>query len=253
MKVRNFRRTFRVAAALCTAPLFLLGPMSLGASAHGSNDGPIARNWYCVKPELGSIWSPDAMKDPACKAAAKASKNLGAYGTWQQMAHGNVAGKHRNMIPDGKLASANVPGFEGMDLPRSDWHRTDLSAARKQGGDYEFVWQATASHTGHISYYITKDGVDTSQPLKWSDLEQTPFLVAYTHAGRTHGPNGMVATYRHTARLPESKHGKHTIYAIWQRQLPPGHDASPNHALEEQIFGSNNSDESFYAVMDVTL
>ncbi|WP_414166783.1 lytic polysaccharide monooxygenase [Streptoverticillium reticulum] len=257
MRIRHLTpcRTAALLAALCTVPVLVLGPGAPEASAHGSNQGPMSRNWYCVSGAGGSIWNPDSINDPACRAAARASNDLTAYGTWQQLAQGNVAGKHRSMIPDGKLVGANVKGFEGMDLARGDWKAIDLSAIRKNGGDFEFVWQATASHTGHISYYITKDGVDTTKPLKWSDLEPTPFLVGYTHAGRTTsgGTDGMSATYRHATRLPEGKTGRHVIYAIWQRQLPAAHDASPNHRLEEEIFGSNNSDESFYATLDVTL
>lgn len=33
----------------------------------------------------------------------------------------NAAGKHRELIPDGKLCSAANDKFKGLDLPRADW------------------------------------------------------------------------------------------------------------------------------------
>ncbi|MGW1077583.1 lytic polysaccharide monooxygenase [Streptomyces sp. NPDC002537] len=249
------RRT-AMAVALALAPLMVIG-LGTTASAHGSNEFPISRNWRCVS-TAGSIWNTNSYKgEDACKQAVGTSTDRNAYGTWQQMAWGDVAGMHHSKIPDGKLASAGVKGFEGMDTRRKDWKRTNLASLTSKNGDIEFRWHATATHQGHISYYITKPGTDVSKPLKWSDLEDTPFLVNYTSDARN-SEKGMVGDYSMNARLPEGlPHGDYVIYAVWERYL--GTDGAMANApadfvnAEAKVMGTNRSDESFYAAMDVTL
>jgi chitin-binding protein len=63
---------------------------------------------------------------------------------------------------------------------------------------------------GFFLLYVTRDGYDPLQPLKWSDLEDTPFL-------RVDNPPLVNGTYELPGQLPTGKSGRHLIYTIWQR------------------------------------
>jgi chitin-binding protein len=70
---------------------------------------------------------------------------------------------------------------------------------------------ATAPHaTRLVEFYVTRNGYDPTRPLRWSDLDATPFA--------TFGVVPLVdGRYHYNARLPQGKTGQHVVYAIWQR------------------------------------
>lgn len=170
----------------------LLGAVDV--SAHGYVSSPKARVIVCKE---NNIESPTL---PAC-IAAKAAGNVGFYSP-QSIAIGGVRDNHETVIPDGKLCSAGVGGYGGLDLARSDWPATQV-----QAGYREFVWTNTAQHRSmYFRYYITKQGYNPNQPLKWSDLEQI----------HQSAPTGQEAVSRHQVNLPP-RTGRHVVYSIWQR------------------------------------
>jgi chitin-binding protein len=183
-------RTFGFSAVVASAAL--LG--AVDASAHGYVSSPKARVIVCKE---NGIENPTL---PAC-IAAKAAGNIGFYSP-QSIAIGGVKDNHQSVIPDGKLCSAGVSGYGGLDLGRTDWPATQV-----QAGAREFVWTNTAQHrTMYFRYYITRQGYNPANPVKWSDLEQI----------HQSAPTGQEATSRHMVNLP-ARTGKHVVYSIWQR------------------------------------
>lgn len=197
MKIINFQpvvsriNSFGFSAVIIS----LLTFTALDVSAHGYVTSPKSRVLVCNEN------NPETPTLPAC-IAAKAAGNIGFYSP-QSIAIGGVKDNHEQVIPDGKLCSAGVSGYEGLDLARNDW-----VATRVQPGPQEFVWTNTAQHkTMYFRYYITKQGFNPgAAPLKWSDLEQI----------YQSNPTGQEANSRHTVPLPQ-RTGKHIVYSIWQR------------------------------------
>lgn len=164
------------------------------ASAHGYVSSPKSRVIQCKE---NGIENPT---HPAC-IAAKAAGNGGLY-TPQEVAVGGVRDNHDYYIPDGRLCSANRANLFGMDLARNDWPATSVTP-----GAREFVWTNTAAHkTKYFRYYITPQGYDHSQPLRWSDLQ----LI------HDSGPADQEWVSTHNVILPY-RTGRHIIYSIWQR------------------------------------
>ncbi len=178
--------------SIAVAGVALLGAVEV--NAHGYVSSPKARVIVCKE---NNIENPT---HPAC-IAAKAAGNVGFYAP-QSIAIGGVRDNHQAVIPDGKLCSAGVGGYAGLDLARSDWPATPV-----QAGYREFVWTNTAQHRSmYFRYYITRQGYNPSQPLRWSDLEQI----------HQSSPTGQEAVSRHMVNLPP-RTGKHVVYSIWQR------------------------------------
>ncbi|GAA4578183.1 hypothetical protein GCM10023176_53590 [Micromonospora coerulea] len=129
----------------------------------------------------------------------------------------DAAGRHRQIIPDGHLCSANRDKYRGFDLARADWPATALPS----GATWTFAYRATAPHRGTFELYVTRDGYDPTRPLRWADLE-----LFHTAAD----PALTDGAYRMSARLPQ-RAGRHLVYSIWQR---------------------SDSPEAFYTCSDVT-
>ncbi|HSC69092.1 MAG TPA: lytic polysaccharide monooxygenase [Cellvibrio sp.] len=164
------------------------------ASAHGYISSPKSRVIQCKE---NGIESPT---HPAC-IAAKAAGNGGLY-TPQEVAVGGVRDNHEYFIPDGRLCSANRANLFGMDLARADWPATAVTA-----GPLQFTWTNTAAHkTMYFRYYITKQGYNHSQPLRWSDLE----LI------HDSGKADQEQFSYHRVNMP-ARTGRHIVYSIWQR------------------------------------
>lgn len=164
------------------------------ASAHGYVSSPKSRVIQCKD---NGIENPT---HPAC-IAAKAAGNGGLY-TPQEVAVGGVRDNHEYFIPDGRLCSVGRSNLYGMDLARTDWPATNVSA-----GPLQFVWTNTAAHkTMYFRYYITKEGYNHAQPLRWSDLE----LI------HDSGKADQEQFSYHTVQMPP-RTGRHIVYSIWQR------------------------------------
>ncbi|MGV9266917.1 lytic polysaccharide monooxygenase [Kitasatospora sp. NPDC003701] len=201
-----------------TLPLLFVGMAFDVAQAHGSMQNPVSRVYTCYQEGA------ERPKSGACQAAVAASGTQGFY-DWMGVRIGDAAGRHRELIPDGKLCSAGNEQSKGLDLARADWPATSLPT----GGNFTFKYRGTAPHRGTFELYVTKDGYDATQPLKWSDLEPGPFLKASD-------PPLVNGSYEMTAQLPK-KQGLHLIYAIWQRSDSP----EAFYSCSDVVFGGAGS------------
>ncbi|GGM27714.1 MULTISPECIES: lytic polysaccharide monooxygenase [Micromonospora] len=210
------RRGVAVATAVLLAGgSVLAGVVAMGdepAAAHGSMQSPASRIYLCYQE------GPETPRSPACQALREAGGSQPVY-DWNGVLVSDVAGRHRQVIPDGKLCSAGNEAFRGLDLPRADWPATSLPS----GGDHRFLWHGTAPHVGTFEFYVTRDGYQPDKPLTWADLESEPFL-------RADRPQLRDGVFRIDGKLP-AKRGRHLIYTIYQR---------------------TDSPEAFYACSDVT-
>lgn len=164
------------------------------AFAHGYVSSPKSRAFFCTSSQGGA-------SSPAC-VAASAGGNASQYEP-QSIGIGGANDNHQNLIPDGKLCSANMTSNNGLNLARNDWNATTVTA-----GPLAFVWTNTAAHkTSYFRYYITKEGFNPgAAPLKWSDLEQI----------HQSAPADQEAVATHIVNLPP-RTGRHIVYSIWQR------------------------------------
>ncbi|MFI6422725.1 lytic polysaccharide monooxygenase [Streptomyces sp. NPDC050842] len=193
------RRT--AAAVTATALLGLSGLASGPAFAHGSMTDPVSRVSACYAE------GPESPRSAACQAAVAAS-GAQAFYDWNAVNIANAAGKHRELIPDGKLCSAGNDKYRGLDLARADWPASALGS-----GAHTFRYKGTAPHRGSFELYVTKDGYDPSKPLAWSDLEEKPFATVTD-------PRMENGDYVFEGTVPK-KSGRHLIYSIWQRSDSP--------------------------------
>lgn len=211
------RRAAAVAVA-GLAPLALTTLAAAPASAHGSMGDPVSRVSQC------HAEGPESPKSAACKAAVAAGGTQALY-DWNGIRIGDAAGKHQELIPDGKLCSAGDPAFKGLDLARADWPATGVSS-----GSYTFKYRVTAPHKGTFKVYITKPGYDPSQPLGWGDLDLSAPVATATD------PVASGGFYTFSGTLPE-RSGKHLLYAVWQRSDSP----EAFYSCSDVTFGGGNS------------
>jgi len=196
------RRTVATIAALGAAPLALTALAATPASAHGTMGDPVSRVAQCYAE------NPESPKSDACKAAVAAGGTQALY-DWNGIRIGDANGRHQELIPDGKLCSANNEEFKGLDLARADWPATSVHS-----GAYTFKYRVTAPHKGTFKVYVTKAGYDPAKPLAWSDLDlEHPVATATDPA-----PSGGFYTFSGT--LP-ARSGKQLLYAVWQRSDSP--------------------------------
>ena len=196
-----------LAACLFVIPLLL--------QAHGSFEIPISRVYACF------LEGPENPQSAACQDMVDIGGTQPLY-DWMEVNQFNAAGEHLSLIPDGTLCAGGRDKYRGLNQARTDWVSTAPRFNSK--GQMEFVYHAWAPHsTDYFRYYITKDGYDPTQPLRWEDLEE-PFC----EINDVEQDDNM--RYHMTCPSPGNKTGKHVIYNIWQRDLSP---------------------EAFYACIDV--
>lgn len=196
-----------LAAAALAAPL-----VPTAASAHGAVFNPVSRVAACYAE------GPETPKSQVCKDLVADSGTQPLY-DWNEVNLANADGRHQALIPDGKLCSAGRDKYRALDWARTDWPATAVAA-----GSFDFRFRATAPHSGTMTVYLTKEGFDPTQPLKWSDLDTTPVA---THATTRTATDGA---YTFTGTLP-ARTGRHIVYKVWQR---------------------SDSPEAFYSCSDVT-
>ncbi|WP_405391706.1 lytic polysaccharide monooxygenase [Streptomyces sp. NBC_01102] len=211
------RRLAGSIVALGVAPLALTGLSAAPAAAHGSLTDPVSRVSACFAE------GPESPKSAACQAAVAAGGTQALY-DWNGVNIANAAGKHRELIPDGKLCSAGNDKFKGLDLPRADW-----PSSRMEAGSHTFRFRATAPHRGSFELYLTKAGYDPSQPLKWSDLQEKPFAEATD-------PKLVDGSYVFDGTVPQAS-GRQLIYTVWQRSDSP----EAFYACSDVVFGGEGS------------
>jgi chitin-binding protein len=171
------------------------------AFAHGAPTTPISRNAACA----GGGQDTGAA---ACKAALKA--NGQGFGAFDNLRVPNVNGADKSKIPDGQLCSGGLSAFKGLNLPRTDWPSTTLTA----GGTFTVVYKATIPHDGGFRIYLTKPGYDPSKALTWDDLSSSPILTV-KNAKLSNG------AYRMSGKLPADRSGRHVLYVVWQTTSTP--------------------------------
>ena len=209
--VRSLWETRKLGLFAYIAGMAMAGP----AFSHGSMETPASRVYNCY------LESPENPTSAACREAVRVGGSQSLY-DWNAVNQGNANGRHRDVVPDGRLCSGGKALHRGLDLARDDWPSTTLAPDRD--GNFEFVYRATQPHaTQRFTFYVTADGYDPTQPLTWSDLESRPFCDIQ---------NARLGDKRYymTCPLPQDKSGRHVIYNIWQR---------------------SDSAEAFYACVDV--
>ncbi|MEU6789445.1 lytic polysaccharide monooxygenase [Nonomuraea angiospora] len=206
-----------VATTLAAPTLLVLAVAPGTASAHGTMSNPPSRTMVCYSE------GPENPKSAACKQAVAIGGTQPLY-DWNEVNIADAAGRHRQIIPDGKLCSAGRDKYRGFDQARADWPATTLAS----GASHTFRYRATAPHKGSFELYITKDGYDPARPLKWSDLEAKPFQTVQD-------PVVTDGFYTMNAKLP-ARQGRHLIYAIWQRSDSP----EAFYSCSDVVFGQSN-------------
>ncbi|MGW5634596.1 lytic polysaccharide monooxygenase auxiliary activity family 9 protein [Streptomyces sp. NPDC003832] len=212
MPARRRVATAASVAVVGVAPLALTALGAAPAAAHGSMGDPVSRVAQCYAE------GPESPRSAACKAAVAAGGTQALY-DWNGIRIGDAAGRHQELIPDGKLCSAGSDAFKGLDLARADWPATSVSS-----GSYTFKYRVTAPHKGTFKVYVTKEGYDPTQPLAWGDLDLGNPVATVTDPAASGG------FYTFSGTLPE-RSGKQVLYAVWQR---------------------SDSPEAFYSCSDVT-
>ncbi|MET9479551.1 lytic polysaccharide monooxygenase [Streptomyces sp. NPDC006638] len=194
-------------AAFAGAVTFLLAGSALLAAgpayAHGAPTDPVSRVAACGLASEGLTGS------PACRAAVAANGGQ-PLGSWDNLRVADVGGRDRQVIPDGKLCSAGLAAYAGLDLPRSDWPATTLVP----GARFTLTYRSSIPHEGTFSLYLTRQGYSPDAPLTWDDLDPEPFLTAKDPALE----NGA---YRIPARLPGGRTGRHVLYTVWRNSSTP--------------------------------
>ncbi|MDP9849635.1 lytic polysaccharide monooxygenase [Streptosporangium lutulentum] len=182
------------AATLMVGSLLALLP-STPAVSHGTMSNPPSRVYVCKNE------NPENPTSAACKAAVAAGGTQAFY-DWNEVSRLDAGGQHRQIIPDGKLCSGARDKYRGLDLARADWPATRVSP-----GPLTITYHATAPHANsNFEFYITKQGWNPTQPLRWSDLE---LLRTFNNQNPTTFTNW-------TINLPQ-RSGRQIIYSIWQR------------------------------------
>jgi predicted carbohydrate-binding protein with CBM5 and CBM33 domain len=206
----ELRRKAALAAAAVTAIPALAVILPAGqASAHGTLSDPASRVYVCKQE------NPENPKSAACKAAVAAAGTQAFY-DWNEVSLLTAGGRHRQIIPDGKLCSAGREKYRGLDLTRADW-----PAKRISPGPLTVTYHATAPHANsNFEFYITRQGWSPTQPLRWSDLVHI----------RTFNNQNPTTFTNWTITIPQ-RTGRHLIYSIWQRVV--------------------GSEEAFYTCSDV--
>ncbi|MFD0273845.1 lytic polysaccharide monooxygenase [Kitasatospora sp. NPDC127111] len=197
------RRRLPAAALTLTLATLAVGLAATPAAAHGSMQNPLSRVEGCY------LEGAEHPKSAACQAAVAAGGTAALY-DWMSLRIGDAAGRHRELIPDGKLCSAGSDTYRGLDLPRADWPATNLTA----GADFTFRYRATAPHKGTFQLFITNPSYSPTRPLTWANLEPQPFLTVTD-------PQLSDGSYVLPGKVPAGKTGRQLIYAIWQRSDSP--------------------------------
>lgn len=196
------RRKAAAAGAVGALALGIAGFAPGTASAHGALSTPVSRISACYAE------GPENPQSQVCKDLVAMSGTQPLY-DWNEVNIANADGQSRTIIPDGHLCSADRDKYKALDMARTDWPATPVTA-----GQSNIQFRVTAPHRGTMTLYITKQGYDPTQPLKWSDLDDTPIAVYDTVAS---APSGY---YDFTANLP-ARTGRQLIYQVWQRTDSP--------------------------------
>jgi len=183
------------AGVLVLAPVVVAVLPAGPAAAHGTMSDPPSRVYVCKNE------GPEAPRSAACQAAVAAGGTQAFY-DWNEVSLLDAGGRHREIIPDGRLCSAGREKYRGLDLQRSDW-----PAKRVSPGQLTITYHATAPHANsNFEFYLTRSGWNPTMPLRWADL---------VHLQTFNNQNPSTFT-NWTLNLPQ-RSGRHILYSIWQR------------------------------------
>jgi predicted carbohydrate-binding protein with CBM5 and CBM33 domain len=201
-----------VATAVAALVMSLVTVSAPNASAHGAAVVPGSRTYLCYKHSRSSTGEIKPT-NPGCQAALAQSGATPFY-NWFAVLRSDGAGRTVGFIPDGKLCSGNatVYNFNGFDTPRADWPVTHLTA----GATVQFRYNNWAHHPGRFDLYVTNSSYSPTQPLRWSNINSTPFtsVVNPPSVGSVGSEEGY---YYWSGRLPTGLTGRHIIYSVWTR------------------------------------
>ena len=187
--------------------LVLLGLGAAEAGAHGTTLSPASRNYICRYLDRDS--------KPCANAWAA---NPQALYDWMGILISDANGRHRKLIDDGELCSASDPKF-GMFDETGAWPATGIAPGRQT-----FKWVLNAPHaTKYYRFYITEEGYDPAQPVRWDDLQ----LI------HDSGRRGLSKVERFAVDVP-ARTGRHVVYSIWQRSDSP----EAFYACSDVVFGA---------------
>ncbi|MEU6393483.1 lytic polysaccharide monooxygenase [Streptomyces sp. NPDC046939] len=207
--VRRSARAAALAGALGTAAAAVLafpGP----AEAHGVAVTPGSRTYLCYK-DLLAHSSTQMPANPACKAAVQSAGTTPLY-NWFAVLDSNAGGRGQGYVADGKLCSAgdrSPYNFSPYNAARTDWPVTHLTA----GATIQVKYSNWAHHPGSFRVYVTKQGFDAAQPLRWADLEQVQTVTNPPSSG---GPGTEAGHYYWNLQLPQ-RTGRHMMFVQWVR------------------------------------
>lgn len=170
------------------------------AYGHGSMLQPISRVYTIF------LENPQNPKLPSSQAAV-AARGTQPFYDWHEVNNLVPQRNYQELIPDGTLPGAGRDKYAGLNLTRTDWPSTEVSP-----GPYQCVFDAPTPHNPNtFTAYLTKEGYDPSQPLKWSDLVEIPISNFYQDGNY----------YKFVVDFPQ-RTGRHVLYVIWQRIDPAG-------------------------------
>ncbi|PRX98885.1 lytic polysaccharide monooxygenase [Allonocardiopsis opalescens] len=209
----NRRRSWTalsLALATVAGTLTFVAPTA-PALAHGGMTYPATRTYACYVDGLAGGNGGDL--NPTNPACAEAVRIGGKTPLWNWFGNllSDSAGRHEEVIPDGNLCGPGAT-FAAYRMPHPDWPTTTLES----GAPITFRYNAWAAHPGTWTQYVTPQGWDPSQPLRWDDLEVFDEVTNPPINGS--GPHG--AEYTWNAVLPE-RTGRHVIYSVWERSDSP--------------------------------
>lgn len=170
------------------------------AFGHGSMLQPISRVYTIF------LENPESPKLPSSQAAVAAAGTQAFY-DWHEVNRLVPQRNYRDLIPDGQLPGVGRDKYKGLNLTRTDWPSTEVAP-----GKYQCVFDASTPHNPNtFTAYLTKDGYDPSQPLRWDDLVEIPLDNFYQDGNY----------YKFVVDFPD-RTGRHVLYVIWQRIDPAG-------------------------------
>jgi chitin-binding protein len=201
------RRWWVLALTVVAALVAALLTLPEKATAHGVTMVPGSRTFLCYQDGLRSTGQ-IIPYNPAC-AAAVAQGGTNPLYNWFSVLRSDANGRTSGFIPDGQICGAGTTTFAAYNAARTDWPTTHLTS----GANIQIRHSNWAAHPGRFDLYVTRNGFNPTQPLRWSDLER---FNSVTDPAQSGGP-GAFNYYHWNVQLPSGKSGRHIIVAHWIR------------------------------------
>jgi len=193
--------------ARLTTTSLLLAAAASPAVGHGTLSSPPSRVYRA--------WSGGCMNNPDPFLQGIINQEINACWNWNELVNFAPAEDYdqfdvpfAQLIPDGRLASANNPRFAAFDAVSDLWPTTPVAA-----GPLEVTIHASTPHNPlkMYAFLTTPDHQWGHEPLNWAEMQPIPV-----------GPVTLTGNeYRFTVTLPP-RAGRHSLYVIWQRIDPAG-------------------------------